>query len=251
LQRQTREDIHYDAFVAGERPASRFHIESDVYDEAYDPGTKSHARIQQKAQQKYLGEDGQPRYNRVRDISRMALLYDTPASLLAGLAKIRETFIVLMVENRFAAPTALGWRDVTVLVSIPVEQRFHISELQLQLKTFALARKSAHKHYVTLRKEMPQVCKVPAADMDRVQAYILDKLNSHRYLTELEDFEEKKTYEVGTYVDEDVMRMTLLRALQACVFKRYAIYYLEVIIFDVLVGCKTHHSQYCHASCNA
>merc|ERR1712113_711934 len=54
-------------------------------DEAYDPGTKSRRRIVEKASYKYLNESGEPQYERVRDIARIAFKFDSAARLLAAL----------------------------------------------------------------------------------------------------------------------------------------------------------------------
>ena len=103
--------------------------------------------------------------------------YDTCESLLAGLDKANEVFDTIEVDNRFMQGTALGWRDVQLLVKVPLPGgRHHIGEIQLQLKSYAVARQAAHKHFTALRELLPNVCKVQAKDLEGVQALLADAL---------------------------------------------------------------------------
>merc|ERR1712190_167800 len=84
------------------------------------------------------------------------------------------------VENRFATPTACGWRDITILVRVPLPKSggHHIAELQLSHKVLWIARADLHKYWKTIRSMMPNVCHVKPEDMTRVQGLILDRLQS-------------------------------------------------------------------------
>merc|ERR1712187_384120 len=110
-----------------------------------------------KATYKYLDAEGWPRYDRVRDLARIALSFNTPARLLAAVPYLYEVFDVVQLENRFAKPTALGWRDITVLVSIDLPGGPHISEIQLQLSQLSEARKAVHSHYRCVRELLPSL----------------------------------------------------------------------------------------------
>jgi len=142
---------------------------------AYDPGAKSLERIQQKAAQKYAGD-----FNRVRDVARLALHFDTAEALLLAVPEVLKMFDVVCVENRFNKPTALGWADVTVLVRMPVQRgsalAVHVAEIQLQLTVFFEARLVNHKHYRIIRNVLPQLG-VSHIHTDRVQGIILDILS--------------------------------------------------------------------------
>lgn len=150
---------------------------------AYDPGVKSMERIQQKSAQKYSGD-----FNRVRDVARLALHFDTAEALLGAIPEVLKMFDVVQVENRFHKPTSLGWADVTVLVRMPVQRAqrgtqsgaapltVHIAEIQLQLTVFFKARLVNHKHYRIIRNVLPQLG-VSHMHTDLVQGIILDILS--------------------------------------------------------------------------
>merc|ERR1712178_482449 len=145
-------------------------------DEALDPGAKRRARVMEKATFKYQDEWGRPQFDRVRDIARMALQFDTAEALLSVLPRIYDAFDVVEVENRFAHPTALGWMDITLLVRMTLSNgASHIAELQVQLNEFANERREAHKHYKTIRSVIPSMG-VRAEHVDAVQRLILDAI---------------------------------------------------------------------------
>jgi hypothetical protein len=156
------------------RPADG-HFQLRSVDACYDPGVKSKERCLTKMQQKYEGN-----FNRIRDVARLALMFDTAAGILAVMSELQQMFDVVQVENRFATPTALGWADVTVLVRMPVQRggnmTIHIAEIQCQLTAFYEARVDNHKHYRIIRSVLPELGVTPN-DMDRVQNIILDSLN--------------------------------------------------------------------------
>merc|ERR1711988_1784394 len=86
------------------------------YDAVCDPGVKKRPRIEAKAAYKYKDSNGKVRYSRVRDIARLALQFETVERLLDAIPILHSCFDVVDLENRFASPTMLGWRDVTMLV---------------------------------------------------------------------------------------------------------------------------------------
>eukprot|EP00746_Dinoflagellata_sp_MGD_P105398 gnl/MRDRNA2_/MRDRNA2_43854_c0_seq1.p1 gnl/MRDRNA2_/MRDRNA2_43854_c0~~gnl/MRDRNA2_/MRDRNA2_43854_c0_seq1.p1 ORF type:complete len:915 (+),score=172.92 gnl/MRDRNA2_/MRDRNA2_43854_c0_seq1:123-2867(+) len=149
-------------------------------DAAYDPGIKAKARVEAKAAVKYAVMYRDQKYRRVRDISRMALQFNSCASMLNAIKKCKEVFEVVMVENRMRVPTALGWRDVTILVKEPLKSgSYHICEIQFQLLSFAQARKEAHKHYTALRELLPKLFPGDsAAALEEVTHQILDGLTA-------------------------------------------------------------------------
>lgn len=149
-------------------------------DKAYDPHIKSRARIEAKASVKYAARYGDQRFRRVRDISRLALMYKSCASMFNAIKKCKEVLDVVFVENRMRVPTALGWRDITILVKEPLKSgSYHICEIQFQLEAFAEARKEAHKHYTALREMLPKLFpQDDAAALDEVTHQILDGLTA-------------------------------------------------------------------------
>eukprot|EP00747_Dinoflagellata_sp_TGD_P221513 gnl/TRDRNA2_/TRDRNA2_93338_c0_seq1.p1 gnl/TRDRNA2_/TRDRNA2_93338_c0~~gnl/TRDRNA2_/TRDRNA2_93338_c0_seq1.p1 ORF type:complete len:624 (+),score=77.65 gnl/TRDRNA2_/TRDRNA2_93338_c0_seq1:219-1874(+) len=135
---------------AGETPGDE---SQKWFDWVVDPGVKKRPRIEAKASYKYRDPNGQIRYDRVRDIARLAIQFETPKRLLTALPTIRNMFDIVDIENRFSDPTVLGWSDMTLLVNVDG----HVAEMQLQLKAYAEARKEAHRHYNTIRTLLPEL----------------------------------------------------------------------------------------------
>lgn len=146
----------------------------DWIDEAFDPGTKTKERVVAKAQYKYHGN-----YARVRDISRLALQFDTFERLANALDMIRQRFPeILEVENRFAYPTVLGWRDITILLELVLSDGLkHICEVQLHHKCMSDARKGAHSHYRTIRELLQRI--VPVEKQTGVVELILSEIREN------------------------------------------------------------------------
>jgi len=154
---------------------------SHFADYVLDPGIKRWQRIDEKAKTKYMATyGGSLAYARVRDISRMMFYYDKCSKLVAGINLVKRFFDVIEIENRFSGPTALGWRDVTILIKIPLGSRgdFHIAELQLTHRLMVEARSELHKHWRTIRTMLPNICRVKPEDMNTVQCVMLNRLES-------------------------------------------------------------------------
>lgn len=161
------------------------------FQEAHDPGIKSHKRCVEKAAYKYAEKYGQQKYRRVRDISRLSLHFAKCRDLLAALKNLRQILgrgddenersncKIISVDNRMRYPTALGWRDFAALVLLEVEPgKRHICEIQLQLLPFTVARSTAHTHYRVLREKIPKL--VPNKQAEALQEAILESLQAVR-----------------------------------------------------------------------
>jgi len=159
----------------------------DWIDAIYDPGIKSRERITTKAEYKYATSGG---FARVRDVSRLALQFNTAERLVASLSDLVGTVDVVSFENRFASPTPLGWADVTLLVKVPLSHHggtapssrstpkgtatlscYHVAEIQLHLEGFVRAREMVHTHYSELRSLLPSAG-VRAEHLDTVMAIL-------------------------------------------------------------------------------
>ena len=85
--------------------------------EIVDPGPKSRERVREKVEAKYKG-----RYERNRDYARLGLVFDTVEGLVRSVKAMLNSSLgnhgvqVVSIENRFLEPSALGWRDVSVLL---------------------------------------------------------------------------------------------------------------------------------------
>lgn len=170
-------------------------------DYVVDPGPKNESRIKEKVLAKYSG-----RYERNRDYARMSLLYDSVEGLLKSLKtffgyrlKKPEGMCVVSLENRFAEPTHLGWRDITVLlkVKVPSSGKHHIMEIQLCLKELADVRKECtHNFYRQIRAVLPE----------EAISVVIDKLTNNSSLglgiTRREWLECLKNREVNGLLDQ-------------------------------------------------
>jgi len=160
-----------------------------------DPGTKSEERVRQKANAKYW-QLLDRRFARVRDIARVCLSYNSLEGMLRGLQRVRDEFKVVEIENRFAKPTALGWRDITALVELPLPDldTVHIAEIQMSHRELVEARRRLHKYWKVVRELLPGTCRVAVDDMDVVQDAILTALEERSHGTvscTVGDFEAK------------------------------------------------------------
>jgi len=65
---------------------------------------------------------------------------------------------VAAVENRFVHPHPLGWRDITLLlkVLVPSSGRYHIMEIQMQLRGLSECREQNHRIYEEMRAVLPE-----------------------------------------------------------------------------------------------
>ena len=143
-------------------------------DKAYDPHIKSKVRGMEKVHYKYNGN-----FCRLRDIARLALQFETAEKMVVACEQLSTKFEVLQLENRFQHPTPLGWRDISILAKVDLPNgSHHIVELQLHLLPFVAARMKAHEHYEKIRSILPEICKCPPEQLDRVQYCIIDNLKS-------------------------------------------------------------------------
>ena len=120
-------------------------------------------------------------------MARLSLVFETFDGMEAMLEHMLSDDMfggnVVRVENRYFNPTVLGWRDLQVLVRVPMERRsdaggavHHICEIQLQHALLADARRAAHKHYDTIRTRL--AVSMPIQEHDNAQAYVLGRLSS-------------------------------------------------------------------------
>ena len=133
--------------------------------DACDPGLKGRPRAEQKSQSKYKDASGLVHYEKLRDLSRLSLVFETFDGMEAMLEHMLSDDMfggnVVRVENRYFNPTVLGWRDLQVLVRVPLARKsdaggvvHHICEIQLQHALLADARRAAHKHYDAIRTRL-------------------------------------------------------------------------------------------------
>lgn len=144
-------------------------------DGAYDPGVKTMSRLEQKL--KAIAKDCIPNME-TYDVARIALQADTVSTLLRGLQHIRKSFNVIAVENRFAAPSALGWIDLCVYVEVRLGgNQTHVAEIQLHLTKLSESCEVAEGYLDRIREKFAQIG-VQASDLDRAEWLLLNELQS-------------------------------------------------------------------------
>lgn len=97
--------------------------------EVYDPGLKEREVILRKAEYKY-GND----FTRVRDISRLMVIFKTATSLCTGVDELKRStkFTVVKIKNRYRRPTGTAERRLIVIVEIQTLDGISVlCELQL------------------------------------------------------------------------------------------------------------------------
>ena len=95
--------------------------------EAMVPGLKGRPRAMEKADADYGGDAG-----RLVDLARSSVVFDTVDDLKKGLTKLEGSVDIVRKKDRFATPTAEGYRDVTLNVRM---SNGHIAEVQLHLRS--------------------------------------------------------------------------------------------------------------------
>lgn len=112
---------------------------------------KDKVRVVQKASDKYQAL-GSHKHRRVRDLARMCCVCLTLDDVNKSINWFKETFRVVMLENRFAKETNMGWRDVTLLIELDVEGGRFLVEVQVQLEALATVRDEQHAAYKKVRE---------------------------------------------------------------------------------------------------
>jgi hypothetical protein len=164
-----------------------FRVQADWASSLFDPSTKSIERTNQKVEYKYsgltsaVGGTGGKRqeisgYRRVHDAARLAVICADCDMVLKAVEQIKRTFDVVELQNRHREPTVLGWADVTMLVNVPLGDRWHVGEIQVQHNHYFRARLTVHQHYVALRNSLPDKCKVKASELEKVQKLICEQV---------------------------------------------------------------------------
>lgn len=135
-----------------EIPASSL---ADYLDGAYDPGVLSLSKV--KARAIDLGSKFDPASQKINDAARLQLIFDSPRRLLDSLPKLLNKFKkVCRVQNYFAKPSPLGWRDIRLHVEERSDHGERIGgELQLVTRGFFKAQQDLDNQVTDLFKFLP------------------------------------------------------------------------------------------------
>jgi hypothetical protein len=145
-------------------------------DSADDPGVKGKVRSREKMQNDYGNHA-----NKLKDLARSTLRYKGGRRMHDGLttglpgAGIK----VLTLKNKYAFPTPMGYSDFNLCVGIELDDQVeYVAEMQLNLDEMIEAKNEAHIHYEMVRKRLPELCKGTKVDPEKLEAFIVGRLNS-------------------------------------------------------------------------
>ena len=89
------------------------------------------------------------------------------------------TILHRRLKNKFAHPTPLGYRDVNSNIRVQLaDDRKHLAEVQLNLKSIVAAKDIAHDQYEVIREALPKMCEGTSVGAGALEAFITDRLRS-------------------------------------------------------------------------
>lgn len=102
---------------------------------------KGEKRAREKVEADYDGD-----WSQLRDIVRATISVPTMANVKQALGHLKEAGVELAQKpkDRFAKPTAEGYRDLMMIVKLPNGM---VAELQVHVKAMTLAKEEGHEHY--------------------------------------------------------------------------------------------------------
>ena len=136
-------------------------LQNEWVEGAVSPGVKGRDRAKEKLQVDYDGKAEQ-----LMDLARMSLKYEDCRKMVDAVkTKMGENGMqIVMMKNRFANPTVLGYSDLNTRVKLQLEtggkdsgHSTYIAEVQLNHPHMLRAKEEAHKHYEVCRSKLPKI----------------------------------------------------------------------------------------------
>ena len=120
-------------------------------------------RSREKVEKDYNGHA-----NKLKDLSRLTLRFTQPASLARALKEFKDLDLtVVILKNKYANPTPMGYSDFNLVVSIKLASGVpYLCEIQLNLQQMLDAKSEAHEHYEVIRKRLPELCQGTSVEAD-------------------------------------------------------------------------------------
>eukprot|EP00966_Prymnesium_polylepis_P051399 1189530-Prymnesium_polylepis.1 len=118
--------------------------------------------------------------NKLKDLARLTLRFATPAKLVRALRELPSLGLrIVVVKNKFAAPTPLGYSDCNLVLAVTLESGVeYLCEVQLNLQQMLEAKDEAHEPYERIRSRLPELCVGTAVDAATVEHFIMGRLNN-------------------------------------------------------------------------
>lgn len=133
-------------------------------------GVKSYPRAKEKVTLELNGQA-----ERITDLARATMIADDVPSLVEAYEALGKEATIVKVKNRFKAPAASGYRDLSVLVELP--QTKIIAEVQFHLQAIAEV-KSGPEH--ALYEQIQQIERQARHEQRELTAWEEMKINQIR-----------------------------------------------------------------------
>ncbi|MGI1998750.1 GTP pyrophosphokinase [Shewanella frigidimarina] len=139
------------------------------------PATKSYQRAAQKVQTKFSGDASQ-----LTDIARASVVAYDVKSLLSSYQQLSQYTEIVQLKNRFAHPKVSGYRDLNVLVKLPVSQM--VVEVQFHLNDIADIKSGPEHHVYEQIQQIESQAKATSRRLNDIEQATIAKLrqDSHK-----------------------------------------------------------------------
>lgn len=160
--------------------------------EVFDPGVKSLARCEEKANLR-----GKLVHDLV-DIARLSIVFESASTFLQGLQGLQKDLKLCWLDNKFKNPSALGYSDMNLGVEVQLDSRCFVCELQLQLRAmFDYKQGEGHKLYENIRSILISCDVKKELELD-IQNLIIDQLGVTEGIAAKDALLELRYEEVGS-----------------------------------------------------
>jgi hypothetical protein len=118
--------------------------QSNTY--THTSGVKSRQRARDKVTAKYTGNS-----DKITDITRTSIVAKNIPALMDAFELLEKNTQILRIKNRFVTPNPSGYRDLSLLVRLPVSGI--VAEVQLHLEAFSVIKNGKeHDNYELIQK---------------------------------------------------------------------------------------------------
>jgi ppGpp synthetase/RelA/SpoT-type nucleotidyltranferase len=150
-------------------------ISQSSHTKAVIPATKSYQRAAQKVQAKFNGDASQ-----LTDVARASVVASDVKSLLASYQQLSQHTEIVQLKNRFAQPKMSGYRDLNVLVKLPVSQM--VVEVQFHLNDIADIKSGPEHHVYEQIQQIESQAKATSRHLNDIEQAMIAKLrqDSHK-----------------------------------------------------------------------
>jgi len=148
-------------------------------EEHVDPGVMATEQVVQMAQIRQRPDEDELPVQRIIDMSRVYLIFDSAADLLHGLYRLHQGLDIQWLENRFQSPSCVGHCDISLGVGLNVSPRRHISELRLLLREVqTVSQGMGQRQKETIRTVLAEDCGIAEDHLEIAQEVVLWSLDS-------------------------------------------------------------------------